>query len=91
MKRLSTTSQYGTLTRGEKLIPDAMKTQARHNLVHDIQGGAFVKEWTHGHAAAFQRLERLRELALAHPMSIAEDGVLAAIREAQGWNMSHGA
>lgn len=81
MKGHSTTSQYGTLTRGLQLVNDQMKAQARHNLVHDIQGGAFAKEWTGDYEAASKRLKQLREEALAHPMSIAEDAVLAAIHE----------
>lgn len=78
----STTSQYGTLTRGPKLINDAMKAQAHHNLVNDIMGGKFAKEWTEDKEAP-KRLEELRAKSLAHPMSIAEDGVLEMIRKAQ--------
>jgi ketol-acid reductoisomerase len=85
MKGHSTTSQYGTLTRGPKLINEDMKAQARHNLVNDIQGGAFAKEWTADQEAASRRLAQLLEEGLAHPMSLAEDDVLAAIREAQEW------
>jgi ketol-acid reductoisomerase len=80
MKFHSTTSQYGTLTRGENLFNDAVKAQARHNLVHDIQGGAFVEEWTKNSATATARLEKLMKKGLAHPMSIAEDRVIEMIQ-----------
>lgn len=81
MKYHSTTSQYGTLTRAESLISGEMREQARHNLVHDIQGGAFVQEWTKDNAAASKRLEQYWQRALAHPMSLAEDRVIRMIQD----------
>lgn len=81
MKYHSTTSQYGTLTRAENLISSDMRDQARHNLVHDIKGEAFVKEWTSDNAAASKRLEKFWQRALAHPMSLAEDRVIQMIQE----------
>ena len=83
MKHHSTTSQYGTLTRGESLLNDEIKAQARHNFVHDIQGGAFVEEWTKNNKQATQRMRALMEKALKHPMSIAEDRVIEMILAAQ--------
>jgi ketol-acid reductoisomerase len=80
MRFHSTTSQYGTLTRGENLFNEQVKAQARHNFVHDIQGGAFVEEWTKNSAAATARLEKLLKKGLAHPMSIAEDRVIEMIQ-----------
>ena len=58
MTHHSTTSQYGTLSRGPALINDAMRAQARENLYDDVKGGAFVQEWSHEQAAA----PRLAEL-----------------------------
>lgn len=75
----STTSQYGSLTRSATIFNDEVRAQAHHNLVHDIMGGAFVKEWTHGHAEATERLEALRREALEHPMSKNEDRVIAML------------
>jgi ketol-acid reductoisomerase len=80
----STTSQYGSLSRGPGLINDAMKAQARHNFVNDIQGGAFVDEWTKNSATATAKLKELMQAGLNHPMSIAEDGVIAAIQKSAG-------
>jgi len=82
-KHHSTTSQYGTLTRSEKLLNDEVKAQARHNFVHDIQGGAFVEEWTKNNKEATKRMLELREKAFNHPMSIAEERVIEMIKAAQ--------
>ena len=82
MKYHSTTSQYGTLTRGEVLLNDEIKARARHFFVDDIKGGAFVEEWSKKSAEATKRLETLRRKVLAHPMSLAEDRVLQMIHEA---------
>lgn len=80
MAHHSTTSQYGTLSRGPGFISDAMAERARKILAEDIHGGAFVQEWSHEQAAGAQRLASLREQALAHPMSKAEDAVIAAVQ-----------
>ncbi len=80
----STTSQYGSLTRAETIFNDEVRAQARHNLLHDIMEGAFVKEWTEGHVAAGEQLKALRGKALAHPMSRNEDRVIEMIKAAQG-------
>jgi len=85
MRFHSTTSQYGTLTRGESLLNDEIKEQARRNFVDDIKGGAFVNEWTKKHDTASRRLDELRKKALSHPMSVAEDRVIQMI---QGTKMS---
>ena len=83
MSHHSTTSQYGTLSRGPKFITDEMRQRAREFLRRDIKEGAFVKEWTQEQAAGSARLEALRQKALAHPMSLAEDHVIRAIQSAQ--------
>ena len=83
MKHHLTTSQYGTLTRGPVLINDEMKAQARHNFVHDIQGGAIMEEWTKNSEAATERLHKLQQAGLSHPMSINEDRVIEMIQAAQ--------
>jgi ketol-acid reductoisomerase len=84
MKYHSTTSQYGTLTRADRLLNDYIKEQARHFFVDDIKGGTFVEEWTKNQATASQRLNELRSKALSHPMNIAEDRLLEMIRTVQG-------
>jgi ketol-acid reductoisomerase len=76
MKHHSTTSQYGTLTRAARLLNDEIKSLARHFLVDDIKGGAFVNEWTRNSATSTKLLQELLQKSLAHPMSLAEDNVI---------------
>lgn len=80
MAHHSTTSQYGTLSRGPALITQAMRERARASLLNDIKGGAFVREWSDEQAGGSRRLAELRARALAHPMSQAEDAVIAAVQ-----------
>ncbi|MEY2430108.1 MAG: ketol-acid reductoisomerase [Verrucomicrobiota bacterium] len=84
MSHHSTTSQYGTLSRGPRFVSEEMRQRAREILRQDIKGGAFVKEWTKEQAAGSSRLEALRRQALSHPMSIAEDKVIQAIQSVHG-------
>jgi ketol-acid reductoisomerase len=80
MTHHSTTSQYGTLSRGPSLINDTMRARGREILRHDIKGGAFVQEWSSEQANGADRLAALRRRALEHPMSQAEDAVIAAVQ-----------
>jgi ketol-acid reductoisomerase len=75
----STTSQYGTLSRGASLINDAMRARARE-ILRGIHDGSFVKEWSAEQAGGSARLEALRARAFAHPMSQAEGPVIAAVQ-----------
>jgi len=80
MTHHSTTSQYGTLSRGPSLINDAMRTRAREILRNDVRGGAFVAEWSDEQAGGANRLAVLKQQALEHPMSQAEDRVIEAMQ-----------
>ena len=82
MANHSTTSQYGTLSRGPGFITEAMRQRGRELLRRDIKEGAFVKEWTQEQASGARQLETLRRKALAHPMSIAEDSVIRMTQSA---------
>ena len=82
MAHHSTTSQYGTLSRGPELVTDAMREKARELFMRDIRNGAFVKEWTEEQAAGSKRLEALKKDALSHPMSQTELGVIEAVQGA---------
>jgi ketol-acid reductoisomerase len=80
----STTSQYGTLSRGPEILSDEMRAKGRELFRRDIRGGAFVEEWSREQAGGSQRLKALKEKALQHPMSQAEAKVIEAIRRAHG-------
>jgi 2-isopropylmalate synthase len=63
---------------------DAARTEidarAREILRNDVVGGAFVQEWSTEQATGGARLQALTQRALQHPMSIAEDHVIAAMQ-----------
>lgn len=82
MAHHSTTSQYGTLSRGPDLITEEMRQKARRNLIEDVKGGRFAKEWSEEQSGGSTRLEELRKKALEHPMSKAEDRVIRMIQSA---------
>ncbi|MCA8994585.1 MAG: ketol-acid reductoisomerase [Planctomycetaceae bacterium] len=82
MSHHSTTSQYGTLSRGPMLVTDAMRQKARELFQRDIREGAFVKEWSAEQANGSQELAALMKDALSHKMSQAELGVIGAIQGA---------
>jgi len=82
MRLHSTTSQYGTLSRGPDLIAEETKGKARAILRDDIQGGAFVREWSQEQRGGSAKLHALMEKALAHAMSVAEVEIIRQIQEA---------
>ena len=82
MSHHSTTSQYGTLSRGPDLITDEMRKRARRNLHEDIKGGKFAAEWARVQAGDKGELSALKSAALDHPMSRAEDAVISLIQKA---------
>jgi ketol-acid reductoisomerase len=82
MTHHSTTSQYGTLSRGPELVTESMRAKARELFLRDVRGGAFVKEWSDQQAQGSEKLEALRREALEHPMSRTELEVIAAVQAA---------
>ena len=82
MTHHSTTSQYGTLSRGPRFVSDEMRAKARAILENDIKDGAFAREWSDEQAGGAQRLKELLSKALQHPMSQAEDRVIPQIQAA---------
>ncbi len=86
MARHSTTSQYGTLTRSRAMLNDENKARMRKNLVEDIKGGAFVKEWSDEQSAGSHVLAKLKKEVLNNPMSQAEDRVIPLVQRAHKLN-----
>ena len=84
MAHHSTTSQYGTLSRGPDLITEEMRKRARRNLYDDVKAGRFVQEWSREQAGGAGRLAELRKAALDHPMSRCEEEIIQLVQQAQG-------
>jgi ketol-acid reductoisomerase len=71
MRLHSRTSQYGTLSRGPRMLPDEAKARFRQAL-EEIRSGAFAKEWTREQEEGYPRFEELRRRASEHPLNQAE-------------------
>lgn len=82
MANHSTTSQYGTLSRSRNLLNDEIRAKMRHNLINDIKGGAFAREWSNEQAGGSQKLAALKAEAFQNPMSQAEDRIIPLVQQA---------
>lgn len=71
MRLHSQTSQYGTLSRGPRMLPDEAKERLRAAL-HEIRSGVFAGEWGAEQAGGYWRFDALREAARAHDINRAE-------------------
>jgi ketol-acid reductoisomerase len=72
MRLHSRTSQYGTLSRGPRVLPDSIKSTFRRAL-DEIRSGRFAREWRQEQEAGYPNFRRLWEEAEAHPMNKAEE------------------
>ncbi|MBC6497191.1 MAG: ketol-acid reductoisomerase [Alphaproteobacteria bacterium GM7ARS4] len=68
---ISNTAEYGDYTSGPRLINDSTKKRMRA-ILHDIQTGAFVKEWVNENQAGQPSFKARRRLEAEH--SIEETG-----------------
>jgi ketol-acid reductoisomerase len=71
MRLHSQTSQYGTLSRGGRMLPDEEKSRFRRAL-EEIRSGAFAREWTEEQEKGYPNFEELRKRASEHPLNQAE-------------------
>jgi ketol-acid reductoisomerase len=71
MRLHSQTSQYGTLSRGPRMLPDETRERLREAL-REIRSGAFAAEWRAEQEGGYQRFEALRRAARAHGINQAE-------------------
>ncbi|HXY27243.1 MAG TPA: ketol-acid reductoisomerase, partial [Acidimicrobiales bacterium] len=62
---ISDTAEYGDLTRGPRVINDAVKAEMRA-ILGDIQSGAFADEWIAENRAGRPRFLALRQAGQAH-------------------------
>jgi ketol-acid reductoisomerase len=71
MRLHSQTSQYGTLSRAERMLGEDARERLRAALA-EIRSGRFAEEWSREQAAGYPRFQRLRAAAEAHPINRAE-------------------
>ncbi len=71
MRLHSQTSQYGTLSRGPRMLPDDTRQRLRAAL-EEICSGSFAKEWSAEQQRGYPHFEQLRRLAHEHEINRAE-------------------
>ncbi len=71
MQLHSQTSQYGTLSRGPRLLPEETK-QKLQEVLAEIRSGDFAKEWTEERQQGYPNFKRLRKEAQEHEINRAE-------------------
>jgi ketol-acid reductoisomerase len=77
---ISTTAEYGDLTRGPRIVTDATKAEMR-KILDEIQSGAFAAEWVAESETGGANFNRLREEGKAHPI----EEVGARLRAMMPW------
>jgi ketol-acid reductoisomerase len=71
MRLHSRTSQYGTLSRAETMLPDDARVRFRQAL-EGIRSGRFAEEWGREQERGYPRFEALREEAVKHELNETE-------------------
>jgi ketol-acid reductoisomerase len=64
---ISTTAEYGDLTRGPRIVNDAVRAEMRR-ILEEIRSGAFAKEWMDEYRAGLPTFTRLEAAGEAHPI-----------------------
>ena len=64
---ISDTAEYGDLTRGPRIVNDAVKAEMR-KILTEIQDGTFAEEWIAENRAGRPNFNRLREAGREHPI-----------------------
>lgn len=67
----SQTSQYGTLSRGPRMLPEEARDRLRAALL-EIRSGGFAQEWGREQEQGYPNFERLRQAAEQHDINRAE-------------------
>jgi ketol-acid reductoisomerase len=77
---ISTTAEYGDLTRGPRIVTDATKAEMR-KILDEIRSGAFADEWVAESEAGGPNFNRLRDEGKAQPI----EEVGARLRAMMPW------
>lgn len=77
---VSDTAEYGGLTVGQRMVPDAVRQEMKRVLAR-IQNGEFAREWMEENRTGREQFLALREQAQAHPV----EKVGARLRPLMSW------
>jgi len=72
MKLHSQTSQFGTLSRGPRVVPDDVLKKEFEKSLDEIRNGSFAKEWKEDQEKGYVRFKELWKTALEHPLNQSE-------------------
>jgi ketol-acid reductoisomerase len=64
---ISTTAEYGDLTRGPRIISDAVRSEMR-KVLDEIRDGSFAEEWIRENEEGSTHFNKLRQAGAAHPI-----------------------
>src|SRR6202035_1627239 len=64
---ISDTAEYGDLTRGPRVVNDAVRAEMK-KILAEIRSGAFAEEWIAENRAGRPRFNQLREAGRQHPI-----------------------
>ena len=77
---ISDTAEYGDLTRGPRIINDAVRTEMKA-ILEEIRSGKFAEEWIAESTSGRANFNRLREEGARHPI----EAVGAELRAMMPW------
>src|SRR5260370_31011264 len=66
---ISTTAEYGDLTRGPRIVNDSTKKEMKR-ILGEIQSGQFAKEWRNEYETGMKNFKRLYEADNNHPVEV---------------------
>ncbi len=66
---ISTTAEYGDLTRGPRIVSDGVKAEMK-KILDEIRSGAFAEEWIGEYKAGGKRFDALRKAGEQHPIEV---------------------
>jgi ketol-acid reductoisomerase len=64
---ISTTAEYGDMTRGPRVINDSVRAEMK-KILSEIQSGAFAEEWVGEYKAGLSNYKRLQQEGANHPV-----------------------
>ena len=64
---ISTTAEYGDMTRGPRVINEAVRAEMK-KILGEIQSGQFAKEWVEENRAGLPNYKRLQQEGAEHPV-----------------------
>lgn len=67
----STTSQYGTLSYGKRVMPDETKKLIKE-IIREIKTGVFAREWMMEQKTGYPVFKKLRQMVFTHPINEVE-------------------